>query len=609
MPTAQAIETVSRRSFGPIRSGLLGVEQGVLLVITLAIVAIPLAQIAARALFDFGLTGSGALSQNLTLWIGWIGAVAAALRGRHLGLGDILGRVAPALDRYRAPLVAFVSAGVSAWLLVAAARFVLIEMQSPARIGDWLPVWVAELALPLGLLGVTASYLLGTRANRIAVLLGLPATAVAVHLVAGGGVGAALPVLVVLALAFALGAPVFVLIGGAALVLFTATGVPVAAVGVESYRMASSPIIPAIPLFTLVGFLMTATRASERLVEVFLALFGWIPGGVAVASVIVCAFFASFTGSSGVLILALGGLLVPVLGRAGYAGRFSIGLVTSAGSTGLLLPPSLALILFAVVAQISILDLFIASLLPAAIMILGVAGFAVWRGVGAGIRREAFDLVRCARALWIARWELATPVIALGGIFGGFTTLLEAAAVTVAYTLVVSVLVHREISVRRDLGDIVLNSSTLIGGVFIILATAMALTSFLVDARVPDAATAWARAHIGSPLIFLLALNVILLVAGCLMDVFSAIAVLAPLLLPIGAQFGIGPIHLAIIFLANLELGYLTPPVGLNLYLAAYRFEKPLAEVIVSVLPIFLVMLVFVLAVTYLPLLFPFPGF
>jgi tripartite ATP-independent transporter DctM subunit len=242
-------------------------------------------------------------------------------------------------------------------------------------------------------------------------------------------------------------------------------------------------------------------------------------------------------------------------------------------------------------------------------MILGIAGFAVWRGIRQGASREPFEPARAARALWTARWELATPVIALGGIFGGFTTLLEAAALTVGYTLFVSVVIHRDIDPRRQLGEIVLRSSTLIGGVFIILATAMALTSFLIDAQVPDLAAEWAVAHIGSPLVFLLGLNLILLIAGCVMDVFSAIAVLTPLLLPVGAQFGISPVHLAIIFLANLELGYLTPPVGMNIYLAAFRFEKPLTEVILSVLPILCVMLVFVLAITYLPLVLPFPGF
>ena len=609
MPIAQATEPGAIRALPCLRSWLPGCERGLLLGVTLLIVAIPLAQMSARTLFDYGLIGAGALSQNLALWIGWLGAVAAAMRGRHLGLGDALQRLLPGLERGRTALVALVSAGVSAWLFVAAVEFVRFEMESEALIAGWLPIWVAELALPIGLFGVTASYFLTPGANRIAALLGFPTAALAAYLVSGNGVGAALPALALLVLAFMLGAPIFVLIGGAALLLFTAIEVPTAAVAVEAYRMATSPIIPAIPLFTLVGFLMTASRASERLVEVFRALFGWVPGGVAFASVLVCAFFASFTGSSGVLILALGGLLVPVLTKAGYAERFSIGLVTCAGSAGLLLPPSLALILFAVVAQISILDIFAASLLPAGIMILGIAGFAVWRGVRNGASRERFEPARAARALWVARWELATPVIALGGIFGGFTTLLEAAALTVGYTLFVSTVIHRDIDPRRDLGEIVRQSSTLIGGVFIILATAMALTSFLVDAQVPDLAAKWAVAHIGSPLLFLLGLNVILLIAGCVMDVFSAIAVLTPLLLPIGAQFGISPVHLAIIFLANLELGYLTPPVGMNLYLAAFRFEKPLGEVIVSVLPILGVMLVFVLAITYLPLVLPFPGF
>jgi tripartite ATP-independent transporter DctM subunit len=592
-----------------LRSWLLSCEAWLLLGATLFIVAIPLSQMVARTFFDFALTGAGAMSKNLALWIGWLGAIAAAIRGQHLGLGDVLKRFAPGFEDSRLALVAMISTGVSAWLLISAVEFVRFEMESAAMIGGWLPIWVAQLALPIGLFGVTVSYFLTPGANRFAALLGLPAAALAAHLIGGNGIGAALPVVALLVLAFLLGAPIFVLIGGAALLLFNSTDVPTAVVAVEAYRMATSPIIPAIPLFTLVGFLMTASRASERLVEVFRALFGWVPGGVAFASVLVCAFFASFTGSSGVLILALGGLLVPVLTKAGYAEHFSIGLVTSAGSAGLLLPPSLALILFAVVAQISILDLFVASLLPAALMFLGIAAFAIWRGIRLGANRERFEPARAARALWIARWELATPVIALGGIFGGLTTLLEAAALTVGYTLFVSTLIHREIDPRRELSEIVLRSSTLIGGVFIILATAMALTSFLIDAQVPDLAAEWAVAHIGSPLLFLLGLNVILLIAGCVMDVFSAIAVLTPLLLPIGAQFGISPVHLAIIFLANLELGYLTPPVGMNLYLAAFRFEKPLGEVIVSVLPILGVMLVFVLAITYLPLVLPFPGF
>ncbi len=591
------------------RSCLLGCEISVLFAATLLVVAIPLAQMTTRTVFDFGLIGGGALSQHLAIWIGWIGAIAAAARGEHLGFGDALQRRIPGLRRSREALVAAVTTAVAAWMFAAAVEFVRSEMQSASLIGGWLPIWIAELAMPVGLFGVLACQFLAPGASRIGASFGLVAAAMATQFLPGAGMGAATPAFALLLLAFVLGAPIFALIGGAALLLFAVSDVPTAAVAVEAHRMASSPIIPAIPMFTLVGFLMTASRASERLVEVFRALFGWAPGGVAFASVLICAFFASFTGSSGVLILALGGLVAPVLIAAGYTERFSIGLVTSAGSTGLLLPPSLALILFAVVAQVSILDLFVASLLPAAIMIIGVAAFAALRGIRLGVRREPFDPARAARALWIARWDLATPVIALGGIFGGFTTLLEAAALTVGYTLVVSLAIHRDIDPRRELKEIVLRSSTLIGGVFIILASAMALTSFLIDAQAPDKVASWSVAHIGSPLLFLLGLNLILLVAGCVMDVFSAIAVLTPLLLPVGAQFGVGPVHLAIIFLANLELGYLTPPVGMNLYIAAIRFGKPLGEVIRSVLPILFVMFGFVLAVTYLPLYLPFPGF
>lgn len=301
--------------------------------------------------------------------------------------------------------------------------------------------------------------------------------------------------------------------------------------------------------------------------------------------------------------------MLPVLRGAGHDVRFAVGLVTSAGSAGLLLPPSLALILFAVVAGVSIVDLFLASLLPAAIMIFAIGAWAMWRGIGQGLVREPFDAGRIARAAWAARWELLTPVIALGGIFGGLTTLLEAAAITVAYSFVVLCLLRREIAFGAALGAVVVRSSVLVGGVFVILSMAMALTSFLIDAQIPDKAAAWAVENIGSKMLFLLALNLVLLLAGCLMDVFSAIAVLTPLLMPVGLAFGLSPLHLAVVFLANLELGYLTPPVGMNLYLAAYRFEKPLLEVVGAVLPVLLVMLAAVLAIAYLPLVLPFPGF
>jgi TRAP-type C4-dicarboxylate transport system permease large subunit len=347
--------------------------------------------------------------------------------------------------------------------------------------------------------------------------------------------------------------------------------------------------LPAIPLFTLAGFVLTGSQAGVRLVRLFRALCAWLPGGMAVMTILVCAFFSSFAGASGVLILALGGLLLPALTSSGYPDRFSLGLVTGSGSTGLLLPPSLAVILFAVVAHVSILDMFIAGLLPALLMI-------------------AFDAREAGAALWGAKWELLIPVVALVGIFGGVTTFNEAAALTAVYTLFVEGIIHREIRPMRDLPRILTECAALVGGVFVILGVAMGLTNYLVDAQVPDQLAAWTEAHVSSRLLFLLALNLMLLLVGCLMDIFSAIAIVVPLLLPISRHFGIEPLHLGIIFIANLELGYLTPPVGMNLFLAAFRFDRPLPEIARSVLPILGILFVTVLAVTYLPLVIAFPG-
>jgi len=361
--------------------------------------------------------------------------------------------------------------------------------------------------------------------------------------------------------------------------------------------------LPAIPLFTLAGFVLTGSQAGVRLVRLFRALCAWLPGGMAVMTILVCAFFSSFAGASGVLILALGGLLLPALTSSGYPDRFSLGLVTGSGSTGLLLPPSLAVILFAVVAHVSILDMFIAGLLPALLMIAAVSAYGMISGVRFGADRAAFDAREAGAALWGAKWELLIPVVALVGIFGGVTTFNEAAALTAVYTLFVEGIIHREIRPMRDLPRILTECAALVGGVFVILGVAMGLTNYLVDAQVPDQLAAWTEAHVSSRLLFLLALNLMLLLVGCLMDIFAATVVVVPLILPISAVFGIHPLHLGMIFLVNLELGYLTPPVGMNLFLAAYRFERPLVEVARSALPFLLVLLAVVMLVTYVPAL------
>jgi tripartite ATP-independent transporter DctM subunit len=385
--------------------------------------------------------------------------------------------------------------------------------------------------------------------------------------------------------------------------LLFADGIPIAAIPVETYRIVVSPSIPAIPLFTLTGYLLAEGGSSARLVRLFRALFAWMPGGLVVATTLVCAFFSTFTGASGVTILALGGLLLPVLTQNGLSERFSIGLVTSTGSIGLLFPPSLAVILYGIVAQVPINDLYIAGIIPGMLMVLAVSLYGLAQSLRAAVPRPAFDLREARDAVWDAKWELLLPVVALIAIFGGFTTLIESAALTVVYALIMQTLIHREVSPTRDLPPILTKSVTLIGGVFAILGVAMGLTSYLVDAMVTMQAAEWVQQFVESPLVFLLVLNIFLLVVGTVLDGVSAIIVVVPLIVPIAEAFGIAPLHLAVIFLINLELGYLSPPVGMNLFLAGLRFNRPMTEIFRSTLPFFFILLGVVLFVTYVPAL------
>jgi tripartite ATP-independent transporter DctM subunit len=404
-------------------------------------------------------------------------------------------------------------------------------------------------------------------------------------------------------LAALFGAPIFIVLGGAAILLFFAEGVPIASIPVETYRIVVSPSIPTIPLFTLAGYILAEGKASQRLVRLFRALFGWLPGGLAIAATFVCAFFTTFTGASGVTILALGGLMLPALLQNGYREKFSLGLLTATGSLGLLFPPSLAVILYGVVAHVPIPDLFKAGVLPGLLMILFIGLFGIREGLRSKAARSPFDFREAASALWESKWEILLPIVALVAVFGGFCTLIEAAAITVVYALISETVIHRELHLTRDLPGVLLKCVALIGGVFVILGVAMGLTNYLVDAQIPMKAAEFVQAHIHSKIIFLLALNFFLLVVGCLMDIFSATVVVVPLILPISQAFGIHPLHLGMIFLANLELGYLTPPVGMNLFLASYRFEKPLVQIYRNAIPFFLLLLFVVLIITYVPAL------
>ena len=419
---------------------------------------------------------------------------------------------------------------------------------------------------------------------------------------AGGG-HLVVPALVLLGVATLLGVPAVVTLGGVALVLFWAVEQPIAAIPVAHYSLVTNPSLPTIPLFTLAGYFLAEGGAPRRLVRVFHALFGTLQGGPAIVTVLACAFFTTFTGASGVTILALGGLLMPVLLGARYSERNALGLLTGAGSLGLLFPPCLPLILYGIIAKIPIEKMFLGGILPGFVLLLATA----WWGVRQGLKRNEgqrrFDRREAWNALWVAKWELLLPVVAFVALFGGFATPVEAAAVTALYAFIVETFVYRDLKLTKDVPRLMTECGLLVGSILLILGVALGFTNYLVDAEIPARAVAWATHAIHSPLVFLLLLNLFLLIVGCLMDIYSAIVIQVPLLAPLGAAFGIDPVHLGIIFLANLELGYLTPPIGLNLFMSSSRFNKSVPEVLQSVVPLIILLSAGVLLITYVPAL------
>ncbi len=565
---------------------------------------LPIAEIAWRAIFKIGLPGSGPFVQHLTLWVGFMGAALAARDGRLLALAT--GAFLPEGPVRRAASAASSTVAVAITVLLARASWELAmaERGSGAVIALAVPVWVAQLVLPLAFaliaariawradaswwgrgiaaLGGAAGFALASRPELLAAIPPWPAAALVI--------GAAL-----------LGGPLFALLGGVALVFFMHDGVPIAAVPAETYRLAVSPTLAAIPLFTLTGFLLAEGRASSRLLRVFRALLGWMPGGTAIVVAVVCAFFTAFTGGSGVTILALGALLFKALTEERYGENFSLGLLTGCGSLGLLFPPALPIILYGIVAQISIEDLFIGGVVPGFLLLALVIAWGVREGAARKVARPPFDARELLAASWEAKWELAMPAMVLVAIFGGFATLVEAAALTALYAFVTQSFVLRDLSVRRDLPRVLGESVVLVGGVLVILGAAMGLSSYMVDAQVPARLVEWTQGNVHSAAVFLLGLNLFLLVVGALMDIFSATVVVVPLIVPIAQAFGIHPVHLGIIFVANLELGYLTPPVGLNLFLSSYRFDRPVLQVARATLPILGILGLGVLLITYLP--------
>ncbi len=407
-------------------------------------------------------------------------------------------------------------------------------------------------------------------------------------------------ILFVLAIALLalLGMPLFTVLAVIALLSFRAAGIDTAAVIIEMNRLATAPMLIAIPLFTFAGYLFSEAGSPRRLVRFSRAVLGWVPGGLALVALVACAVFTAFTGASGVTIIAMGGILMPALLAERYKERFTLGLLTTTGSLGLLFPPSLPVILYAYVAQVSVDKLFLAGLLPGLLLILMLGLYAA--RAARDVPRHRFTAAEVLAAARGAAWELPLPLAVLGGIYSGIVTITEAAALTALYALVVEVFIYRDIRIRA-LPRIMKESTVLVGGILIILAAALGLTNYLIDAEVPYAIFDWMQSFIQSKLLFLLMLNLFLLVVGCLMDIFSALIVVVPLIVPIAQGYGVDLLHLGIIFLVNLEIGYSTPPVGLNLFIASFRFRRPVTELYHASLPFLLILLIALLIITYVP--------
>jgi tripartite ATP-independent transporter DctM subunit len=550
---------------------------------------------------------SGPWVRHLTLWVGLAGAVLASAGDRHftIALKEVIGS-----RRGRGALELLARGGTLGILLALALASMLLVLGLrgfPSEIGAFLPLsWaVAPLPVAFAVMGWHALWKPDEAWSRRATVLLAAAVGSLVVLLLSQWGGRAFPLVGIsglMALALA-GAPLFVVLGGAALVLFSSAGVPIAAVVDASYQITTKPTLPSIPLFALAGVVLARGGAPERLLRLVRAWIGWIPGGASVATIIGCAFFTAITGASGVTILALGALLLPILLAAGHGREFSLGLLTASGSVGLLFPPSVPVILCAVYGGIGLDHLFAAALLPGLLLLLILAIFCLRRGAAHDCGRPSFEIREAAEATRRAWGDLLLPFLVVAAFFGGVMTPVETAALAALWAMVLEVGIHRSLDVGRGLVGAMKEAALLVGALIVVIGLAQSLFSFLVDAQVPLVAAEWIQTVIESRWVFLLALNVVLLVVGAFMDIYSAIVVIVPLLLPMAGVYGIHPAHLGVIFLTNMELGYLTPPVGLNLFLSSATFERPILEIWRAVIPFLFLLGIWVLLVTYVPAL------
>jgi len=587
---------------------------------------IPTIEVVARKFFHTGMANSTPYTYHLVVLIAFIGGMITSRENRHLSLSLDL-KLGDRLKLWTHTLTAFLGTTLATAFAISSLSFILNGFQPGEKVGPF-PIKLLVMIMAVGYLvmawrfivhlpkGSLARYLaalgfllgaliaIGSLSNVLSYFLAKQPAVLDSLVSFSQRLNASLyvPLIILLIASAVFGTPIFIILGGIGYLLFAGHGQPLEVIPNEAYAMLTSHSIPAIPLFAFTGFILSESKAGERLVRLFKAFFGWIPGGMAIMSILVCTFFTTFTGASGVTILALGALLSFILIGGKYSRHFSTGLLTASGSIGLLFPPSLPIIIYGVTAQVSIKDMFLGGIIPGAVMVLTLIVMGIIYATRRKIPREAFHLKEALSALRESIWEILLPIVIMLSFFGGLTTLVESSAIAVLYSLLVEVVIHRDIKIK-DLTGVMRKCIPILGGVLTILALAKGLAYYIVDAQIPMQLTAWVTANIGSKYVFLLILNLALLVTGCFLDIFSAIMVVVPLILPLGEIFGIHPVHLGIIFLANLELGYLTPPVGLNLYLAAYRFEQPMVRIYRDVFPFLVVQLLAVLLITYLPFL------
>jgi len=581
------------------------IESAVCIAVLALMALLPVVEVIAREALGGGVPGSISIVQHMVMWLSFLGAALAARSDRLLALSTA--RFLPdAWGEFVRIATAIGAVAITSLLCIASVQLVQIDLNF-GDVAAWgIPIWVFTLVMPIAF-GLIAARLIW-HASTAWLGRGLAAfggaIALAFFFLPDGSAANLLWILgALIVVGTALGMPIYAALGGAALLLFWAEGTPISAVPGEAYRMSTSPMLPAIPLFTLAGYLLAEGGSGRRLLRLFSALVGWMPGGIAIVVTLVLAFFTPLTGASGITILAMGGLLLPMLTKSGYSKSHSLGLVTVSGSIGVFFPPSLPVILYAYYAGLNLNEMFIAGVVPGVVLIAAVAAWGGWRGIEAGKHRSKFDVHELIAALWGAKWEVLLPVVIIASIFGGFATLVEASALTVLYALLIECVLFRELSWRRDLPRIVIESATMIGGFMIILSVALGLTNYLIIAQIPMHVLSWVSGLIESPYVFLLALNVFLIIVGALMDIYSAIIVIVPLIAPMAAAYGINPVHLGIVFLANMQLGYLMPPMGENLFLSAYRFDEPLATIYRCVLPFVGIILAVVLVITSVPAL------